>query len=42
MCQQVLGIEPTEDAEKPKPSMSQAQKWAIHLAGARQFYVGGS
>ncbi|MFE7757193.1 Helicase associated domain protein [Streptomyces sp. NPDC057429] len=38
MCDQVLGIEPVEEAEKPKASMSQAQKWAIHLAAARQFF----
>ncbi|MFF4249013.1 Helicase associated domain protein [Streptomyces sp. NPDC001822] len=38
MCDQVLGIEPAEEAEKPKASMSQAQKWAIHLAAARQFF----
>ncbi|WP_432104463.1 Helicase associated domain protein [Streptomyces sp. bgisy091] len=38
MCDQVLGIEPADEAEKPKPSMSQAQKWAIHLAAARQFF----
>ncbi|WP_329212420.1 DEAD/DEAH box helicase [Streptomyces sp. NBC_01708] len=38
MCAHVLGIEPAEEAEKPKPSMNQAQKWAMHLAAARQFF----
>ncbi|MFE6041088.1 Helicase associated domain protein [Streptomyces sp. NPDC056452] len=38
MCHQVLGIEPAEEAEKPKPSMSQAQKWAMHLTAAQQFF----
>jgi superfamily II DNA or RNA helicase len=38
MCEQVLGIEPAGEDEKPKPRTSQAQKWAIHLAAARQFY----
>ncbi|MFB8027276.1 MULTISPECIES: Helicase associated domain protein [unclassified Streptomyces] len=38
MCDQVLGIEPAEKDERPKTSMSQAQKWAIHLAAARQFF----
>ncbi|MEU1932491.1 Helicase associated domain protein, partial [Streptomyces sp. NPDC019826] len=38
MCDQVLGIEPAEEAEKPKASMSQAQKWAIHLTAAKQFF----
>ncbi|MGW0792319.1 Helicase associated domain protein [Streptomyces sp. NPDC002911] len=38
MCAQVLGIEPAEEAERPKLSMSQAQKWAMHLAAARQYF----
>ncbi|MFC8226344.1 Helicase associated domain protein [Streptomyces sp. NPDC057287] len=38
MCANVLGIEPADEAEKPKPSMSQAQKWAIHITAAKQFY----
>ncbi|MET9593176.1 Helicase associated domain protein [Streptomyces sp. NPDC006516] len=38
MCAHVLGIEPANEAEKPKPSMSQAQKWAMHLAAAQQFF----
>ncbi|WP_406500038.1 helicase associated domain-containing protein [Streptomyces sp. NBC_00846] len=38
MCEQVLGIEPATEDEKPKPRTSQAQKWAIHLAAATQFF----
>uniref|UniRef100_UPI003C7DB881 helicase associated domain-containing protein n=1 Tax=unclassified Streptomyces TaxID=2593676 RepID=UPI003C7DB881 len=38
MCDQVLGIEPADEAEKPKASTSQAQKWAMHLAAAQQFF----
>lgn len=38
MCEQVLGIEPASEAEKPKPRRTQADKWALHLAAARQYY----
>ncbi|MDX3186611.1 Helicase associated domain protein [[Kitasatospora] papulosa] len=38
MCDQVLGIEPADEAEKPKASTSQAQKWGLHLAAAQQFF----
>jgi superfamily II DNA or RNA helicase len=38
LCEQVLGIEPATEDEKPKPRMSQADKWAMHLAAARQFF----
>ncbi|MEU7560227.1 DEAD/DEAH box helicase [Streptomyces eurythermus] len=38
LCEQVLGIQPAGDDEKPKPRRSQADKWAMHLAAARQFY----
>ncbi|MET9506560.1 helicase associated domain-containing protein, partial [Streptomyces sp. NPDC006622] len=38
LCEQVLGIQPATDDEKPKPRTSQAEKWALHLAAARQFY----
>ncbi|MFE2499316.1 helicase associated domain-containing protein [Streptomyces scopuliridis] len=38
MCEQVLGIEPADENEKPKPRTSQADKWALHRAAARQFY----
>ncbi|MCZ7456091.1 DEAD/DEAH box helicase [Streptomyces sp. WMMC940] len=38
MCEQVLGIEPASEDEKPKPRTSQADKWAMHLTAARQYY----
>ncbi|MEU7473711.1 Helicase associated domain protein [Streptomyces sp. NPDC044984] len=38
MCEHILGIEPAADDEKPKPRTSQADKWALNLAVARQFY----
>ncbi|WP_030416881.1 DEAD/DEAH box helicase [Streptomyces sp. NRRL S-1448] len=38
MCEQVLGIEPATEDERPKPRASQADKWAMNLAAARQFY----
>ncbi|MFE7402342.1 Helicase associated domain protein [Streptomyces sp. NPDC057557] len=38
MCEQVLGITPATEDEKPKPRTSQTQKWALHLTAARQFY----
>ncbi|MFF8196631.1 Helicase associated domain protein [Streptomyces bobili] len=38
MSEQVLGVEPATNDEKPKPRTSQADKWALHLAAARQFY----
>ncbi|MGX1508711.1 UNVERIFIED_CONTAM: superfamily II DNA or RNA helicase [Streptomyces graminofaciens] len=38
MCEHVLGITPATEDEKPKPRTSQAEKWALHLAAARQFF----
>ncbi|MFC7924559.1 DEAD/DEAH box helicase [Streptomyces cinereoruber] len=38
MCEHVLGITPATEEEKPKPRTSQAEKWAMHYAAARQFY----
>ncbi|MGW8976201.1 Helicase associated domain protein [Streptomyces platensis] len=38
MCEQVLGIEPATEDEKPRPRTSQADKWAANLAAARQYY----
>ncbi|MFI6385016.1 helicase associated domain-containing protein [Streptomyces sp. NPDC050658] len=38
MCEEVLGITPAAKDEKPKPRTSQADKWAMHYAAARQFY----
>lgn len=39
MCEQVLGIEPATEEEKPKPRTSQADKWAMHLAAAEQYFA---
>ncbi|MFJ8546686.1 Helicase associated domain protein [Streptomyces sp. NPDC093586] len=38
MCEQVLGIEPAAEDEKPKPRRTQADKWAMHYAAAKQYY----
>ncbi len=38
MLEQVLGIEPATEDEKPKPRRTQADKWALNFAAARQFY----
>ncbi len=38
MCEQVLGIEPATEDEKPKPWTSQADKWAMHYVAAEQFF----
>ncbi|MFJ7497739.1 Helicase associated domain protein [Streptomyces sp. NPDC097727] len=38
MCEQVLGIEPATEEEKPKPRRTQADKWTANLAAARQFF----
>ncbi|GAA3484771.1 helicase associated domain-containing protein [Streptomyces yanii] len=38
MLEHILGIEPAGEDEKPKPRTSQADKWALHLAAATQFY----
>ncbi|WP_405940269.1 Helicase associated domain protein [Streptomyces sp. NBC_00726] len=37
MCEQVLGIEPAGQDEKPK-RRTQADKWAMHYEAAKQFY----
>lgn len=37
MCEQVLGIEPASEDEKPK-RRTQADKWALNYEAARQFY----
>ncbi|MFD3876211.1 hypothetical protein [Streptomyces sp. NPDC058623] len=39
LCEQVLGIEPADEDEKPKARTSQADKWAMHLAAAEQFFA---
>jgi hypothetical protein len=38
LCEQVLGIEPAGEDEKPPPRCSQADKWALNFLAARQFY----
>ncbi|MEU1466383.1 Helicase associated domain protein [Streptomyces sp. NPDC005727] len=38
MCEHVLGITPAAEDEKPVPRRSQADKWALNLAAARQYY----
>ncbi|MFE4054567.1 Helicase associated domain protein [Streptomyces sp. YIM B13518] len=38
MCEYILGIEPAAEDEKPKPRRSQADKWALSLAAASQYY----
>ncbi|MEV7160300.1 Helicase associated domain protein [Streptomyces misionensis] len=38
MCEQVLGIEPAAEEEKPTPRRTQADKWAMNYEAAKQFY----
>ncbi|MEU6890121.1 Helicase associated domain protein [Streptomyces viridosporus] len=38
MCEHILGIQPADEDEKPPPRRSQADKWALNLAAAAQFY----
>ncbi|WP_376618106.1 Helicase associated domain protein [Streptomyces sp. NPDC055955] len=38
MCEQVVGITPAAEDEKPRPRRTQADKWTANLAAARQFY----
>ncbi|WP_329282540.1 DEAD/DEAH box helicase [Streptomyces sp. NBC_01451] len=38
MCEQVLGIEPATEDEKPKARRTQADKWTANLAAATQYY----
>ncbi|MGQ5228625.1 helicase associated domain-containing protein [Streptomyces sp. yara] len=38
MCEQVLGIEPATEDEKPKPRRTQADKWALNYQAAKQFF----
>ncbi|WP_333778994.1 DEAD/DEAH box helicase [Streptomyces sp. IBSBF 3136] len=38
LCEHILGIEPAGDDEKPTPRRSQADKWALNLAAATQYY----
>lgn len=38
MCEEILGIQPADEDEKPPTRRTQADKWAMHLTAARQFY----
>ncbi|GGM24119.1 hypothetical protein GCM10010129_80660 [Streptomyces fumigatiscleroticus] len=38
MCENVLGIDPATEDEKPPPRRTQADKWAMNYTAARQFY----
>ncbi|ROQ23263.1 helicase-like protein [Streptomyces sp. PanSC19] len=38
MCEQVLGVEPASEDEKPK-HRTQADKWAMNYEAAKQFYA---
>ncbi|MFJ4981996.1 Helicase associated domain protein [Streptomyces coeruleorubidus] len=38
MLEHILGIQPATENEKPKPRTSQAGKWALNYAAARQYY----
>lgn len=38
MCEQVLGITPATEEEKPQPRRTQADKWALNYEAAKQFY----
>ncbi|MFF7414903.1 helicase associated domain-containing protein [Streptomyces lydicus] len=38
MCEQVLGIEPAAEDEKPPPRRTQADKWAMNFEAAKQFF----
>ncbi|WP_395576885.1 Helicase associated domain protein [Streptomyces sp. BK79] len=38
MCEQVLGITPASEDEKPRPRRTQADKWAMNYEAAKQFY----
>ncbi|NUK02387.1 Helicase associated domain protein [Streptomyces lunaelactis] len=38
MLEQVLGIEPATEDDKPKPKRSHGDKWAANLAAAKQYF----
>ncbi|MFJ3891414.1 DEAD/DEAH box helicase [Streptomyces rubrogriseus] len=38
LCEQVLGITPAAEEEKPPPRRTQADKWAMNYEAAKQFY----
>ncbi|MDQ0904696.1 superfamily II DNA or RNA helicase [Streptomyces canus] len=38
MLEQVVGIEPATEEEKPKPRRTQADKWALNFLAAKQYF----
>ncbi|MFF4550495.1 helicase associated domain-containing protein [Streptomyces sp. NPDC001406] len=38
MLEHILGIQPATHDEKPRPRHTQADRWALNIAAARQFY----
>ena len=38
MCEQVLGITPASEKEKPKPRRTQADKWTLNCLAAKQYF----
>lgn len=38
MCEHILGIESAAEDEKPRPRRTQADKWALNYAAAKQYY----
>ncbi len=38
MCENILRIEPAAQDEKPRPRRTQADKWAMNYAAAKQYY----
>ncbi|MET7275707.1 Helicase associated domain protein [Streptomyces flaveolus] len=38
LCEHILGIQPAGEDEKPPPRRTQADKWAMNYAAAKQFY----
>ncbi|MGV9248066.1 Helicase associated domain protein [Streptomyces sp. NPDC003710] len=38
MCEHILGIQPAAEDDKPRPRRTQADKWAMNYAAAKQFY----
>ncbi|MFI1608070.1 helicase associated domain-containing protein, partial [Streptomyces griseofuscus] len=38
MCEQVLGITPASEDEKPQPRRTQADRWALNYQAAKQYY----
>ncbi|MEU0398239.1 Helicase associated domain protein [Streptomyces sp. NPDC006208] len=38
MCEHILGIQPANEDEKPKPRRTQADKWALNYEAAKQFF----